>query len=490
MSARAEADAGRRVGRGQEKDAGRRRGDGVHRQPHRPVEIQREGAAVLDADQHRIERIARQRETGRALPVAQKQRISRLSTSSAPLPTNTWSGSRPCRRATASRNRALRGSGYSRSEAPSAPISRRSASATRGLGGYGFSLVLSLIQPGFARLEARRVGLQRRHVGQRQLPDVGFRVAGFGHENGPVGGRGVADRPQAGLLPAADLQRTAVGVELLHVGEGGDHRRRTAHAGAAVATRLVRRMKSTTRRPLKKRPLRPVGSTWLGPAMKSPSTVGRVVADHDGAGGCDAGARASRRRARATSSSRCSGRDIVGHVGRLVERPDLDRQEAVGEHAADRPGAGEAGELRPAGGGDRRRDDRRRGGHQRRSSPGPSRARPGPAGRRRRKSGRAVPSAMTISSLGPGRPATPDGAEDLAHGLADPGVARAEDLVHRRDGRRAVGHRADAIDAADAVDLGDPAQVEGGEKPRGHAALAVARREDGDFRHARRSSPG
>ena len=48
-----------------------------------------------------------------------------------------------------------------------------------------------------------------------------------------------------------------------------------------------------------------------------------------------------------------------------------------------------------------------------------------------------------------------DGAEDLALGGGDIGVAGADDLADRLDGLGAVGERADRLRAADAVDLGD-----------------------------------
>ena len=40
-------------------------GDLIHGKLHRPVEFQHEGAAVLDPDEHRVERVARQDESGR-----------------------------------------------------------------------------------------------------------------------------------------------------------------------------------------------------------------------------------------------------------------------------------------------------------------------------------------------------------------------------------------------------------------------------------------
>ena len=56
-----------------------------------------------------------------------------------------------------------------------------------------------------------------------------------------------------------------------------------------------------------------------------------------------------------------------------------------------------------------------------------------------------------------------DGAEHLALGGGDVGVARADDLADRRDGLGAVGERADRLRAADAVDLGDAGDAGGGE---------------------------
>jgi hypothetical protein len=54
-------DAGRGVGRGQEKRAGGRGRDALQRQTHRAVELDHVGRAVLNLHEHRIERVARQR---------------------------------------------------------------------------------------------------------------------------------------------------------------------------------------------------------------------------------------------------------------------------------------------------------------------------------------------------------------------------------------------------------------------------------------------
>src|SRR5690606_5457897 len=49
-----------------------------------------------------------------------------------------------------------------------------------------------------------------------------------------------------------------------------------ASASGPIAMKLVRFMKSSTESPLAKRARRPVGSTWLGPATKSPTASGRL----------------------------------------------------------------------------------------------------------------------------------------------------------------------------------------------------------------------
>ena len=69
-----------------------------------------------------------------------------------------------------------------------------------------------------------------------------------------------------------------------------------------------------------------------------------------------------------------------------------------------------------------------------------------------------------------------DGAEDLALGSGDIGVAGADDLGDRRDGGGAVGQRADRLGAADAVDLGDAGDLRGGQ----HRVVDLAARRGDD----------
>ncbi len=67
----------------------------------------------------------------------------------------------------------------------------------------------------------------------------------------------------------------------------------------------------------------------------------------------------------------------------------------------------------------------------------------------------------------------PDLAEDPPLGRGDIGVARTDDLVDRRDRRRAVGERRDRLRAADPVDLVDPDHLGGGENQRVQHAAGV-----------------
>ena len=67
-----EGDAGGRVGRGEEKRARRGGSDLFHGQAQRAVELDHARAAILDADEHGVERIARQRETGRGVLRAER----------------------------------------------------------------------------------------------------------------------------------------------------------------------------------------------------------------------------------------------------------------------------------------------------------------------------------------------------------------------------------------------------------------------------------
>ena len=75
-------------------------------------------------------------------------------------------------------------------------------------------------------------------------------------------------------------------------------------------------------------------------------------------------------------------------------------------------------------------------------------------------------------------------AEDLAFCFGDEGIARAENLVDRRDRARAEGHRGDGLDAADRVDLADAAEVERGEDVRIDLSVRSGRRAGAEFRDA------
>ena len=76
-----------------------------------------------------------------------------------------------------------------------------------------------------------------------------------------------------------------------------------------------------------------------------------------------------------------------------------------------------------------------------------------------------------------------DLAEHLALGGGDIGIAGADDLGDRRDGRGAIGERRDGLRAADAIDLVDAGEMRGGQHQR--IELAVRRRHHhDDARHA------
>jgi hypothetical protein len=80
---------------------------------------------------------------------------------------------------------------------------------------------------------------------------------------------------------------------------------------------------------------------------------------------------------------------------------------------------------------------------------------------------------------GPGDHVDADGAEHAALGLGHIGVARADDLVHLRDGLRAVGqrrHRLRAADGEHAVDAGDrrAASTSGFFSPRGVGTTMIS----------------
>ena len=74
----------------------------------------------------------------------------------------------------------------------------------------------------------------------------------------------------------------------------------------------------------------------------------------------------------------------------------------------------------------------------------------------------------------PGDHVDADDAVELALGLGDLGVARADDHVDRLDPLGAVGERGDRLRAADPPDLVDPDEMRGGEDQR--VDLAVGRR--------------
>ena len=71
-----------------------------------------------------------------------------------------------------------------------------------------------------------------------------------------------------------------------------------------------------------------------------------------------------------------------------------------------------------------------------------------------------------------------DAAEELALGLGDEGVARADQHVHRLDRLGAERHRADRLDAAEAVDLVGATEVHGSDDRR--VRRTVLRRSGGD----------
>ena len=83
-----------------------------------------------------------------------------------------------------------------------------------------------------------------------------------------------------------------------------------------------------------------------------------------------------------------------------------------------------------------------------------------------------------------------DGAEHLAFGLDDVGVAGAEDFDHGRDGLRAVGERGDGLRAADLVDLGGPGEFERAEERGGDVAVGVGGGGDDDLGDARGGGEG
>ena len=95
-----------------------------------------------------------------------------------------------------------------------------------------------------------------------------------------------------------------------------------------------------------------------------------------------------------------------------------------------------------------------------------------------------VSSATTSTSDGPGDHVDADLAEHQPLGRGDIGVAGADDLGHRRDGRGAVGQRRHRLRAADAVDLGDAAELRRRQHQR--VELAVRRRHHHHDARARR----
>jgi hypothetical protein len=73
----------------------------------------------------------------------------------------------------------------------------------------------------------------------------------------------------------------------------------------------------------------------------------------------------------------------------------------------------------------------------------------------------------------PGELVDADGAEHLSLGLVDIGVAGPDDLVHRRDALRAIGHRRDRLRPADAEDAVGAGEVAAGD----HRGMRVGGRQ-------------
>ena len=78
----------------------------------------------------------------------------------------------------------------------------------------------------------------------------------------------------------------------------------------------------------------------------------------------------------------------------------------------------------------------------------------------------------------PGDQVDADPAEDPTLGGRHIGIAGPDDLVHRRDRRRAVGQRADRLGAAEAVDLVDAGKLGGGQHQRVDHAVRRRHRHD------------
>ncbi len=114
------------------------------------------------------------------------------------------------------------------------------------------------------------------------------------------------------------------------------------------------------------------------------------------------------------------------------------------------------------------------------------RARPGPAGRRRRSPGRRESSASTTTSLGPAMQSMATWPKTCRLARVDEQVARPDDHVHGGQSLDAVGQGGDRLGAADAVDLGDAQLVADGQQVGVVRAVRRRRHDDGDLLDAGR----